>query len=119
MASFNGELVQDGSVANFSTFFFDTRLPGYIIQNSNNPLLTTYYSNVIFSTVAGGYAAFNYPGGGGTFTSYTIHYHKRTYSNTLVQYVEWDTTYPDGAYPGGGSLSPPNGIILYSWVTTP
>jgi hypothetical protein len=48
----------------------------------------------------------------------THHYRKRAWRNSSA-YVEWETTSPDGAYPGGGTLDPPLGTILYQWTTTP
>lgn len=123
MASVNGEVLEDGYNMYSSTNSFNIMASGYIPMdgtlNGSNTRFGTYYGTSLYSIVATGYAAFNYPGGGGTFTSYTIHYHKRAYSVTLSQYVEWDTTYADGAYPGGGTINPSNGIILYSWVTSP
>lgn len=44
-------------------------------------------------------------------------YHKRAWRTESAAYVEWDTTSPTGAYPGGGTLDPPLGVILYQWTT--
>ena len=54
-------------------------------------------------------------GGGGT-TAVT-HYHKRAWRSETPGYVYWDTTNPDEAYPGGGTLTPATGVILFKWTT--
>lgn len=45
------------------------------------------------------------------------HYHKRSWRAETPGYVYWDTTDPDEAYPGGGTLTPATGVVLYKWVT--
>lgn len=54
---------------------------------------------------------------GGSGPTPTYHYHKRAWRNESGAFVEWDTTTPTGAYPGGGTLDPPLGAILYQWTT--
>ena len=59
-------------------------------------------------------------GGGGptppTPVVTTIIYHLRAWRTESAAYVEWDTNSQSSAYPGGGTLDPPNGIVLYQRV---
>lgn len=47
----------------------------------------------------------------------TIRYRKRAWrSDAPAGYVEWETTDPNAAYPGGGTLDPPLGVVLFKWT---
>jgi len=41
-------------------------------------------------------------------------YYKRAYRTESLAYVYWDTTDASGAYPGGGTLYPLLGMVLYT-----
>lgn len=45
------------------------------------------------------------------------HYHKRAWRAESSAYVVWDTTDPVEAYPGGGTLTPALGVVVYTWTT--
>lgn len=45
------------------------------------------------------------------------HYMKRSWRLESSAYVTWETTDPIDPYPGGGTLDPPLGTILYQWTT--
>lgn len=47
----------------------------------------------------------------------TNHYHKRGWRTESSAYVEWETTDRNTPYPGGGTVDPPVGTIVYQWVT--
>jgi hypothetical protein len=54
--------------------------------------------------------------GGGEGPLQTLYYHKRAWSTTLGSYVVWDTVTPNDEYPGGGTVYPLSGVILYTWT---
>lgn len=45
------------------------------------------------------------------------HYHKRGWRVESAEFVEWDSTTRDAPYPGGGTVEPAVGTVLYRWVT--
>ena len=48
----------------------------------------------------------------------TTRYRKRAWrSDAPAGYVEWEATDPNAAYPGGGTLDPPLGVVLFKWTT--
>jgi hypothetical protein len=53
---------------------------------------------------------------GGEGPLQTLYYHKRAWSTTLGSYVVWDTVTPNDEYPGGGTVYPLSGVILYTWT---
>jgi len=57
------------------------------------------------------------PMGGGGAPPIVTNYRKRAWRTETPGYVYWDTTDPVGAYPGGGTLDPPLGVILRQWTT--
>lgn len=64
-------------------------------------------------------AVMNLGGGGTPAPTTTTHYHKRAWRTESAAYVTWDTTSATTPYPGGGTLSPTLGVVMYTWVTTP
>lgn len=76
------------------------------------------------NTAANARAGYNRPSTGVYYTwggsappPVVHHYHKRAWRTETPGFVTWDTTDPVGAYPGGGTLDPPLGVILYQWTT--
>jgi len=47
----------------------------------------------------------------------TNHYHKRGWRTESNAYVEWESTDRNTPYPGGGTVEPVVGTIIYQWVT--
>jgi len=47
----------------------------------------------------------------------TNHYHKRGWRTESSEYVEWDSTDRNAPYPGGGTVEPSVGVVVYQWVT--
>lgn len=48
----------------------------------------------------------------------TNHYHKRGWRTESNAYVEWESTNRNSLYPGGGTVEPEVGIVVFQWVTT-
>lgn len=47
----------------------------------------------------------------------TNHYHKRGWRTESNDYVEWESTDRNTPYPGGGTVEPAVGRVIYQWVT--
>ena len=47
----------------------------------------------------------------------TNHYHKRGWRTESNDYVEWDSTNRNDPYPGGGTVEPAVGTVVFQWVT--
>ncbi len=47
----------------------------------------------------------------------TNHYHKRGWRTESSAYVEWESTDRNTPYPGGGTVEPVVGVVIYQWVT--
>lgn len=47
----------------------------------------------------------------------TNHYHKRGWRTESNDYVEWESTDRNTPYPGGGTVEPVVGTVIYQWVT--
>jgi len=47
----------------------------------------------------------------------TNHYHKRGWRVESDDYVEWDSTDRNTPYPGGGTVEPAVGTVVFQWVT--
>jgi hypothetical protein len=47
----------------------------------------------------------------------TNHYHKRGWRTESADYVEWETIDRNTPYPGGGTVEPVVGTVIYQWVT--
>jgi hypothetical protein len=47
----------------------------------------------------------------------TNHYHKRGWRTESNDYVEWESTDRNSPYPGGGTIDPAVGTVVYQWVT--
>lgn len=47
----------------------------------------------------------------------TNHYHKRGWRTESNAYVEWESTDRNTPYPGGGTVEPAVGAVVYQWVT--
>jgi hypothetical protein len=71
--------------------------------------LYKYESNFEFSISANGEAV--------QYKQTTTHYHKRAWRTESSAFVEWETTDLSGAYPGGGTLEPTLGAIVYWWTS--
>ena len=48
----------------------------------------------------------------------TNHYHKRGWRTESNDYVEWESTDRNSPYPGGGTVEPAVGIIIFQWTTS-
>jgi len=46
----------------------------------------------------------------------SVNYYKRAWRSESLAFVYWTTTDPSGAYPGGGTLDPPLGVVLSTWI---
>ena len=47
----------------------------------------------------------------------TNHYHKRGWRTESSAYVDWETTDRNTPYPGGGTVEPAVGTVVYQWTT--
>jgi hypothetical protein len=48
----------------------------------------------------------------------TNHYHKRGWRTESDAYVEWESTDRNTPYPGGGTVEPAVGTVVFQWTTT-
>jgi hypothetical protein len=46
------------------------------------------------------------------------HYHKRGWHTESNAYVEWESTDRNTPYPGGGTVEPAVGTVVFQWTTT-
>lgn len=98
-------------------------------------VVSSYTSTYVFRIIADAYAlpALEHPNASGSVLRQAVpgwysqmdgkevrvkHYHKRGWRTESNDYVEWETTDRDTPYPGGGTVDPPTGAVVYQWVTT-
>jgi hypothetical protein len=84
---------------------FDGEYIGDTIQNVN-------YSTSEMAVVQTGWYSQTDP-----LVVITNHYHKRGWRTESNAYVEWESTDRNTPYPGGGTVEPVVGTVIYQWVT--
>jgi hypothetical protein len=104
----------DGELTQVSTNYFDLGVVDL-------PLDSEYHSNLEVSPSDPGIFDAPRPGWYSQTDSrivITNHYHKRGWHTESNAYVEWESTDRETPYPGGGTVEPAVGTVVFQWVTT-
>lgn len=109
MAAVDGEYIAGVDAATASSVsIFEVTVPGSLLS----VLAPWLYQTSNFEILASGSYSQSDP-----LVVVTNHYHKRGWRTESNAYVEWETTARSTPYPGGGTVEPSVGAVMYQWTT--
>ena len=107
MVAYEGEAILDVNLSYSGNSIYVIILAGYAL-----PIITVNDDNTIFHQPISGWCSEM-----DSRVTITNHYHKRGWRTESDDYVEWDSTGRNDPYPGGGTVEPVVGTVVFQWVT--